>query len=55
LLMLLEAVASAAAHVQLPEPSAFPELVICLAVVGCMAWRQHRTSIRRSVSDAHHN
>jgi len=55
LLLLVHAVASAAYKgppVSMPEPSALPELFICLAAVGCLAWHQHVRSNRRIVSDA---
>jgi hypothetical protein len=56
LLLLLHAVASArgTGPIPMPEASALPDLIICLAAVGCMAWYQHRKSNRRRVSHADH-
>ena len=54
LAMLFHAVASAKVAVAVPEPSALPDLIICLVAVGCLAWYQHRKSNRRNINEVDH-
>jgi hypothetical protein len=29
-------------HYSMPEPSAIPEIAVCLAIIGFLAWRQYK-------------